>query len=218
MMKSRVQIRDDRTRLKLHRGHYLFRPLRGPGSVVGSLCVCVSYDTIRYASLTCAQKPTWVSLIYTAAQNQQLKSLKQKKTKKEKKRICSEVSVNSPGNPPSQSCLCSNDNFRTEWFWRRYWRDGSSGLTLFESSSYSSSRSSVKIQGQDEERVLFSAGKSFSATWQKRRHKLETHTHTHTHPTVWYTWTIKVATKVQHAYCFVDCRLFIALCLVSTMP
>ena len=50
--------------------------------------------TIREAILTCAQK----LLIYRM--NQKLK--KWKKNKKSKKRICSEVSVNSPGNPWSQ--------------------------------------------------------------------------------------------------------------------
>ena len=49
-----------------------------------------TYDTIRDAILTCAQKPTRVSLIYRAEP-----TTKQRKTKKSKtkKRTCSEVSV-----------------------------------------------------------------------------------------------------------------------------
>jgi len=65
----------------------------------------VRYDTIRDAILTCARKPTWVSLIYrtepttTKCKTEKLKS---------KKRICSKVAVNSLGNPCSQS-----------WRWKR---------------------------------------------------------------------------------------------------
>jgi len=52
----------------------------------------IRYDTIRQVILTCAQKLACVSLIYRMESR--------KKTKKRfKKRICSEVSVNSPGNP-----------------------------------------------------------------------------------------------------------------------
>jgi len=54
------------------------------------------YDTIRDAILTCARKPTRVSLIYRTEPTT-------KKCKTEKKRICSEVSENSLGNPYSQS-------------------------------------------------------------------------------------------------------------------
>ena len=56
--------------------------------------------TIRDAILTCAQKLTWVSLIYYTEPT--IKKWKQKKVKSIK-RICSEVSVNSPRNPWSQS-------------------------------------------------------------------------------------------------------------------
>jgi len=52
-------------------------------------------DTIRDAILTCAQKPTWVSLIYrTETDNEKVENRKKLKSKK---RICSEVSVNSLG-------------------------------------------------------------------------------------------------------------------------
>ena len=53
-------------------------------------------NTIRDAILTCAQKPTWVSTEPTS------KKCKTEKLKS-KKRMCSEVSINSPGNPCNQS-------------------------------------------------------------------------------------------------------------------
>ena len=56
--------------------------------------------TIRDAILTCARKPTWVSLIYRMEPT--TKKCKTEKLKS-KKRICSEVTVNSLGNPCSQS-------------------------------------------------------------------------------------------------------------------
>ena len=50
-------------------------------SAVWQLDSLIRYDTIRDAVLTCARKPTWVSLIYRA-RKRQLKIVKQKKTKK----------------------------------------------------------------------------------------------------------------------------------------
>jgi len=61
----------------------------------------IRYDTTRDAILTCARKLTRVSLVYRTEPT--TKSGKQKKTKKQKNRICSEVSVNSPRNSWSQS-------------------------------------------------------------------------------------------------------------------
>ena len=58
------------------------------------------YDTIRDAILTCARKPTWVSLIYRTETT--TKKCKTEKLESEK-RICSKVTVNSQGNPCSQS-------------------------------------------------------------------------------------------------------------------
>ena len=57
-------------------------------------------DTIQDAILTCAWKPTWVSLIYRTEP-----TTKKWKTEelKSRKWICSEVTVNSPGNPCSRS-------------------------------------------------------------------------------------------------------------------
>jgi len=66
-----------------------------------SMTLTIRLDTIRDAILTCDRKPTWVSLIYRTETT--TKSGKQKKLKSTKKRIRSEVSVNSPGNPCSQS-------------------------------------------------------------------------------------------------------------------
>ena len=55
------------------------------------------YDT-RYD--TCARKPTWVSLIYRTKPT--TKKCKNRKTKSSKQ-ICSEITVNSLGNPCSES-------------------------------------------------------------------------------------------------------------------
>jgi len=57
-------------------------------------------DAIRDVILTRAQKLTWVSLIYRTEPT--TKKWKTEKVKS-KKRICSEVSVNSPRNPWNQS-------------------------------------------------------------------------------------------------------------------
>ena len=59
------------------------------------------YDTIRNDILTCAQKLTQFTLIYLTEPT--VKKRKTEKKLKIKKRICSEVSVNSAGNPWSQS-------------------------------------------------------------------------------------------------------------------
>ena len=67
---------------------------------------CVSYaswkiyDTIRDAILTCARKPTWISLIYRTEPI--TKKCKNRKTKS-RKQICSEITVNSLGNACSES-------------------------------------------------------------------------------------------------------------------
>jgi len=53
-----------------------------------------TYDTIWDAMLTCNQKLTWVSLIYCTEP-----TTKKWKNRKREKWICSEVSVNSVGNP-----------------------------------------------------------------------------------------------------------------------
>ena len=57
------------------------------------------YDTSYY--LTCARKLTWVSLVYRTEPT--TKKCKTEKKRKSKKRICSEVTVNSLGNPHSQA-------------------------------------------------------------------------------------------------------------------
>jgi len=58
--------------------------------------VSLPVHTIRDAILTCAQKPTRVSLIYHTEPTTE--KWNTEKLKSKKKRICSEVSVNSPGN------------------------------------------------------------------------------------------------------------------------
>jgi len=60
--------------------------------------IIIRYDTIRNVILTCAQTLTWISLIYRTEPR-----TKKENRKKNKKRICSEVSVNSPWNPWSNS-------------------------------------------------------------------------------------------------------------------
>jgi len=62
--------------------------------------VTMRYD-IRDAILTCAQKPTRVSFIYRTEPT--TKKWKTETLKSKKKRMCSELSVNSPRNPCSQS-------------------------------------------------------------------------------------------------------------------
>ena len=56
--------------------------------------------TIRDAILTCARKPTWVSFICRTEPT--TKKCKNRKTKS-RKQICSEITVNSLGNPCSES-------------------------------------------------------------------------------------------------------------------
>jgi len=71
---------------------------RTPVDSTGSL----RYDTIRDAILTCARKPTRVSLIYRAEPT--TKKCKNRKTKSRKQiPVCSDITVNSLGNPCSES-------------------------------------------------------------------------------------------------------------------
>ena len=70
----------------------------GRGLIRSGGIVILRYDTTRDAILTCARKPTWVSLIYRTEP-----TTKKCKTEKLKRRICSEVTVNSLGNPCSES-------------------------------------------------------------------------------------------------------------------
>ena len=76
--------------------------------------VCLQpYDTIRDAILTCARKPTWVSLIYRTEPT--TKKCKNRKTKS-RKQICSEITVNSPGNPCSEYLRRRNEGLQWEGF------------------------------------------------------------------------------------------------------
>ena len=61
---------------------------------------CIRYDTIRDAILTCARKPTRVSLIYRTEPT--TKKCKNRKKTKSRKQVCPEITVNSPGNPCSK--------------------------------------------------------------------------------------------------------------------
>ena len=73
----------------------------------------VRYDTIRDAILTCARKPTGVSLIYRTEPT--TKKCKNRKTKS-RKQICSEITVNSPGNPCSEYLRRRNEGLKWEGF------------------------------------------------------------------------------------------------------
>ena len=75
-------------------------------TVSASQSTTIRYDTIRDAILMCARKPTWVSLIYRTQPT--AKKCKNRKTKS-RKQICSEITVNSPGNPCSEYWLTQND-------------------------------------------------------------------------------------------------------------
>jgi len=71
------------------------------------------HDTIRDAILTCARKPTWVSLIYRTEPT--TKKCENRKTKS-RKQICSEITVNSPGNPCSLYLRRRNEGLQWEGF------------------------------------------------------------------------------------------------------
>ena len=70
------------------------------------------YDTIRDAILTCARKPTRVSIIYSTEPTTKKCKNRRKKTKSSKQ-VCSEITVNSPGNPRSK--YLSRGKERLQW-------------------------------------------------------------------------------------------------------
>ena len=72
-----------------------------------------AYDTIRDAILTCARKPTWVSLIYRTEPT--TKKCKNKKNKS-RKQICSEITVNSLGNSRSEYLSRRKEGLQWEGF------------------------------------------------------------------------------------------------------
>ena len=72
------------------------------------------YDTIRDAILTCARKPTRVSLIYRTEPT--TKKCKNRKKTKSRKQICSEITVNSPGNPRSEYLSRRKEGLQWERF------------------------------------------------------------------------------------------------------
>ena len=84
---------------------------------------CATRDDI----FTCAQKLTYVILIH---RTEPTTKTWEKKKKKTKKRICSEVSANSPWNPWSQSWRRKGrlrwEGFAEQWGsdgWRKWWVD-----------------------------------------------------------------------------------------------
>jgi len=74
----------------------------------------IRYDTIRDAILTCARKPTWVSLIYRTEPT--TKKCKTEKKTKSRKQICSEITVNSPANPRSKYLSRRKEKLQREGF------------------------------------------------------------------------------------------------------
>ena len=74
----------------------------------------VTYDTIRDAISTCARKPTWVSLIYRTEPI--TKKCKNRKKTKSREHICSEITVNSPGNPRSKYLSRRQEGLQWEGF------------------------------------------------------------------------------------------------------
>ena len=74
------------------------------GSYVCAVSICeltsMRYDTIRDAILTCARKPARVGLIYRTEPT--TKKCKTRKKTKSRRQICSEITVNTPGNPCSE--------------------------------------------------------------------------------------------------------------------
>ena len=74
----------------------------------------IRYDTIRDAISTCAQKPTRVSLIYRTEPT--TKSVKTEKNLKVKNQICSEITVNSPGNTRSKYLSGRKEGLQWEGF------------------------------------------------------------------------------------------------------
>ena len=105
----------------------------GPVVILSRIHTChIQYDTIRDPILTCAWKPTWVSLTYCMETT--AKKCKNRKTKNStvKDGMCSEVTVNSLGNPCSESWrrkgkaavgrICRKGRFwvwneRVSWWW-----------------------------------------------------------------------------------------------------
>ena len=76
----------------------------------------IRYDTIglRDAILTCARKPTWVSLIYRTEPT--TKKCKNRKKTKSRTQICSEITVNSLGNPGSEYLSRRKEGLQWEGF------------------------------------------------------------------------------------------------------
>jgi len=84
-----------------------------------SKTICVTKDTIRYdtirdAILTCALKPTWVSLIYRTEPT--TKKCKNRKKTKSRKPVCSEITVNRTGNPRSKYLSRRKEGLQWEGF------------------------------------------------------------------------------------------------------
>ena len=75
--------------------------------------VTIRYDTIRDVILTCARKPTWVSLIYRTEPT--TKKCKNRKTKS-RKQTCSEITVNSSGNLCSEYLRRRKEGLQWEGF------------------------------------------------------------------------------------------------------
>ena len=73
------------------------------------------YDTIRDAILTCARKPTRVSLIYRTEPTTKKCKNRRRKTRS-RKQVCSEITVNSLGNPRSEYLSRRKEGLQWEGF------------------------------------------------------------------------------------------------------
>ena len=74
------------------------------------------YDTIRDAILTCARKPTRVSLGPLSYRTEPTTRKCKNRTTKSRKQICSEITVNNLGNPCSESRRRKKERLRWEGF------------------------------------------------------------------------------------------------------
>jgi len=80
----------------------------------GAPGVQLTNDTIRDAILTCVRKSTWVSLIYRTEPT--TKKCKNRKKTKSRKQVCSEITVNSVGNPRSEYLSRRKEGLQWEGF------------------------------------------------------------------------------------------------------
>jgi len=109
----KTQYRKGRRKLPCQKPARFVQPFRQNTDLRQTDTYTGPYDTIRDAILTCARKPTWVSLIYRTEPT--TKKCTNRKTKSIKQ-ICSEITVHSPGNPCSEYLRRRNEGLQWEGF------------------------------------------------------------------------------------------------------